>query len=130
MLNEKANTIRTTLYLTQANKNWLENQPRGLRTKIINTAIQQFQDEQARHNSQKKLLSTLDNLPLYATDGIDTKAMLVALDGHAPKSIAAPSLLLPVVQAMAVLPCMRHRYRLAGGASLAQLSHSKQRCCL
>ena len=40
--------------------------------------IQQLQNEQTRKEKKQRLLRTLDNLPLYATNGISPKAVLQA----------------------------------------------------
>ena len=76
MLKEKSNTVRTTLYLTETNKKWLSAQPRGQRTQIINEAIQRVINEQRMKEKKRKLLHTLDNLPLYPTDGVSPKDVL------------------------------------------------------
>ena len=78
VLKEKANTVRTTLYLTENNKKWLETQPIGQRTQIVNEAIQKLKNEQSMMKKKQKLLNTLDNLPLYATQGISPKEVLQA----------------------------------------------------
>jgi len=78
MLQEKTKTVRTTLYITEDNKKWLETQPRGQRTRIVNEAIQQLQNEQIRQEKKQQLLHTLDNLPLYATNGTNPKTVLQA----------------------------------------------------
>ncbi|MEM6406667.1 MAG: hypothetical protein AAF669_08790 [Pseudomonadota bacterium] len=78
MLQEKLKTVRTILYITENNKKWLEAQPRGQRTRIVNEAIQQLQNEKIRKEKKQRLLNTLDNLPLYATNGISPKAVLQA----------------------------------------------------
>ena len=36
MLQEKLKTVKTTLYITENNKKWLETQPRGQRTRGVN----------------------------------------------------------------------------------------------
>ena len=88
MLKEKSNTVRTTtvrtttvrttLYLTENNKKWLETQPRGQRTQIVNEAIQKLKNEQRMKEKKEKLLGTLNNLPLYETKGMSPKDLLQA----------------------------------------------------
>ncbi len=78
MLEKKSKTVRTTLYLSENNKRWLETQPRGQRTQIVNEAIQKLMNEQRMKEKRQKLLSTLDNLPLYATEGVSPKEILQA----------------------------------------------------
>ena len=63
---------------TENNKKWLETQPIGQRTQIVNEAIQKLKNEQSMKKKKEKLLNTLDNLPLYATQGISPKEVLQA----------------------------------------------------
>ena len=76
ILEKKSNTVRTTLYLTENNKKWLETQPRGQRTQIVNEAIKRLKSEQIMQEKKDELLNTLENLPLYATHGVSPKELL------------------------------------------------------
>ncbi len=60
---------RTSLYLTEENKNWLNRQPRGQRTKLINEAIAKLHQEKEQEERKQKLLKMLDNLPTFKTNG-------------------------------------------------------------
>ena len=79
MFNKKINAVRTTLYLTENNKKWLEAQPIGQRTQIVNEAIQKLKNEQRMKKKKQNLLITLNNLPLYLTNSISPKNGIVNL---------------------------------------------------
>ena len=76
MLQEKEPSVRTSLYLTPNNKQWLSAQPRGQRTQLVNEAIQKLKNELRQKEKKQKLLATLDSLPLYSTNGINPKEIL------------------------------------------------------
>ena len=69
MQKENDGVVRTTLYLTKANKEWLNRQPRGQRTNLVNKAIGYIQQAKDIDVNKKVLLEMLDALPLYKTNG-------------------------------------------------------------
>lgn len=59
---QATHNIRTTLYLTENNKKWLETQPRGQRTQIINEAIKRIKEEEEGKAKKHKLLKFIENI--------------------------------------------------------------------
>ncbi len=62
VVQKESNAIRTTLYLTQSNKQWLERQPRGKRTEIVNKAIAKVQEEKEAETKKQDLLKFMKNI--------------------------------------------------------------------
>ena len=59
---ESNEAVRTTLYLTQSNKQWLNRQPRGQRTDIVNKAIAKVQEEKEIESKKQDLLKFMKNI--------------------------------------------------------------------
>jgi len=76
MAQKEDKAIRTTLYLSQKNKKWLETQPKGQRTLLINKAINKLKEEEEMEEKKQKVLKSFDNLPLYKTEGKSIKETL------------------------------------------------------
>ena len=59
---ESNEAVRTTLYLTKSNKQWLNRQPRGQRTEIVNKAIAKVQEEKEAESKKQDLLKFMKNI--------------------------------------------------------------------
>ena len=58
----KQNKIRTTLYLTQENRERLERIPRGLKTDLMNKAIARVLEELEREENAKQFINMIASI--------------------------------------------------------------------
>lgn len=75
-IKEKQEKFKTTLYLTDRNRKWLNQLNRWSRTKLINQAITEKLEKSEREILKEKLLNRLDNMSPVPSNGTSTQDAL------------------------------------------------------